>query len=97
MVVDKNISNADFSVTIFAEKMNLSRSQLHRRLTGLTGMSASGFIRKLRLKRAVELMKQGVHPLSAVARQAGFNSTSYFMRCFREVYGVTPSSFQRMY
>lgn len=92
-IVEGNLTAPEFCVSVFARKMALSRSQLHRRLTALTGASASAFIRNRRLKKAENLMKQGVHPLSVVARQVGFGSLAYFRKCFKESYGVVPSEY----
>ena len=71
--------------------VGMSRSQLHRKLTALTGQSASEFIRKLRLKRAEELIRKQYGHTAEVAYQVGFNSVSYFIKCFKEVYGKTPT------
>ncbi|MCK5149121.1 helix-turn-helix transcriptional regulator [bacterium] len=92
-LVHRHLCDSDFSVAVFAEKAGISRSQLHRKLTALTGGSASAFVRIRRLKRAVQLMERGGQPFSVIARQAGFNNMAYFRKCFKEMYRVTPSEY----
>ncbi len=89
--VEANMSNPEFSVDAFGRDVGMSRSQLHRKLTALTGQSASEFIRNLRLKRAEELIRKQYGHTAEVAYQVGFNSVSYFIKCFKEAYGKTPT------
>lgn len=91
--VEKNMSNADFSVEDLAEKLHLSRTHLHRKLTSLTDQSATEFIRSIRLKHAVELMKQGNYMVNEIGYAVGFNSHNYFSKSFKKQYGKTPSEF----
>ena len=58
-IVEENIDNFEFSTDEFAQKMNMSRSNLHLKLKAITGESAIDFIRKVRFKRATELLKSG--------------------------------------
>ncbi|MDN3666951.1 two-component regulator propeller domain-containing protein [Algibacter miyuki] len=92
-LVEKNISNPDFSVEYLTEKLHLSRTHLHRKLTSLTNQSATEFIRSIRLKHAVELMKQGDYLVNEIGFAVGFNSHNYFSKSFKKQYGKTPSEF----
>ncbi|MCK5149058.1 helix-turn-helix transcriptional regulator [bacterium] len=91
--VDVQLTNPDFTVEEFSRLMNLSRSQLFRRLKAATGESVCAFIRSRRLKRALQLMDRGVSPLVKVAREAGFGTDTYFRKCFKDEYGVSPSEY----
>ncbi|MFB9054222.1 two-component regulator propeller domain-containing protein [Formosa undariae] len=91
--VEKNMSNPDFTVEDLAEKLHLSRTHLHRKLTSLTDQSATEFIRSIRLKHAVELMKQGKYLVNEIGYAVGFNSHNYFSKSFKKQYGKTPSEF----
>ena len=71
----------------------MSRTQLHRKLKAITGMSASEFIRSQRLKLAIGLLKESDATISEIAYQVGFNSSSYFSKCFKEVYSCTPNEY----
>jgi len=92
-IVEKNISNPDFKSDAFCIEIGLSRSSLHRKLTALTSQSASEFIRTLRLKRAVKLLEQSGHSVEEVSYKVGFTSPAYFTKCFKSLFGRTPSEY----
>ena len=90
-VLNKELSNADFSSDEFASAVGMSRMQLHRKLKSLLGVSATEFLRTERLKTAADLLKKGNGNISEIAYSVGFNDVSYFSKCFKEIYGCTPS------
>ncbi|OGB67564.1 MAG: hypothetical protein A2Y94_02635 [Caldithrix sp. RBG_13_44_9] len=91
--VEKNLNDPEFETEIFAEALYVSRSQLHRKLTGLTGQTPGEFIRTIRLKRAAQLLqKRGVN-VSEVAYEVGFNNLSYFAKAFRRQFNCSPSEY----
>jgi len=92
-VTEKHLDDPEFETGEFAGLLNLSRSQLHRKLVGLTGQSPGEFIRIIRLKRAAQLLAQHSATISEVAYQVGFNNLSYFTRAFRQQFRCTPSEF----
>ncbi len=92
-IVLREINDPDFNVASFSREAGLSRSQLHRKLTALTGLSGSAFIRSVRLHRAAELLRAGYGNVTEVAMETGFQSLSNFSRSFREQFGVTPSRY----
>jgi TolB-like protein/AraC-like DNA-binding protein len=89
-VIEKNISNEQFGVSELADEMSMSRSNLLRKVKKETKLSVSQLISQVRLKRAMELLRKTSHNVSEVSAQVGFNSTSYFIKCFREYYGYPP-------
>lgn len=89
LVLD-NISNEQFGVSELAELMNMSRSNLLRKIKKHTQLSASQFIRQVRLQRGMELVKEEKLSISEISYEVGFGSTSYFIKCFREHYGYPP-------
>ena len=89
--IETNLDEEDFGVVELAEKVHLSRHQLHRKLKALTGLSPSVFIRNLRLERAKQLLEQKAGNASEVAFMVGFNSAAYFSKCFSDKYGFPPS------
>lgn len=93
-VVHSNLQNPDFSVSEFATQLNTSRSSLQRKIKAELNVSPTEFIRDIRLKRAIELMKSGTYNIDEIGLLAGFNSTSYFIRIFKKKYGKTPYVFQ---
>lgn len=92
--VQDNLKNPDYSVEKFSADMCMDRTGLYRKLMALTGLSPTAFIRNIRLKRAVALLLKTQMPITVVAEETGFNSVSYFTKCFHEVYGKTPSQYR---
>lgn len=86
----ENISDENFGVSELAAAMNMSRSSLLRKIKGSTRLSASQFIRQVRLEKGMELLGQTSKTVSEVSFDVGFGSTSYFIKCFREYYGYPP-------
>ena len=87
-----NLSDEYFGVEQLAQEMSMSRAQLYRRLHDINGKNASQYIREYRLKRALEMLKRDVASVSEIAYRVGFNSPSYFNKCFHDFYGFTPGS-----
>jgi signal transduction histidine kinase/CheY-like chemotaxis protein len=89
-VIEANFDDEYFSVVELSQKIGLSRSQLHRKLTALAGIGPNEIIRNMRLERAMQLLQQKSGNVSEIAYQCGFNSPAYFIKCFRDYFGVTP-------
>ncbi len=89
-VMERELGHESFGVEQFAEEMNLSRSQLHRKLVAVTNQNPTRFIRHFRLVRARDLLESDAGTVSEIAYQVGFSSPSYFTKCFREEFGITP-------
>lgn len=90
-----NIDNQDYSVTELSNDMAVSRSQLHRKLTALTGFSATNFISMIRLEKAKDLLLNNEGNITEIAYKCGFNSQSYFTKSFTEYFGKSPSQFAK--
>ncbi|MBO0341006.1 helix-turn-helix domain-containing protein [Flagellimonas profundi] len=89
-IVLQHLSDEHFGVSELANAMNMSRSSLLRKCKKQTTLSASQFIRQIRLEEAMELLHDSDLTVSEVSYQVGFGSTSYFIKCFREHYGYPP-------
>ncbi|MFY0590996.1 helix-turn-helix domain-containing protein [Roseivirga sp.] len=94
-IILENISNEQFGVSELAEAMNTSRSNLLRKIKQQTQLSASLFIRKVRVEKSMEILGQTSLTVSEVSYKVGFGSTSYFIKCFREYYGYPPGEVGR--
>lgn len=94
-IVSTNMSNNRFGVSELADKMNMSRSNLHRKIKSATGDSVSQYLRKVRLNKAKELLKEQSFTISEVAFAVGFGSVNYFSNCFKEHFGYTPSEVEK--
>jgi len=89
-IIEENLSDETFGVSELAGKVGMSRSNLLRKIQKHTDLSVSLFIRQVRLKNAMELLKEESLNVSEVSYRVGFSSTSYFIKCFREHYGFSP-------
>ena len=94
-IVDTQIIESDFTSESFSKALGMSRMQLHRKLKALTGLSATEFIRSQRLKLAAQLLKKSDINVSQVGYAVGFNNHSYFTKCFKEHYGISPSDYAK--
>lgn len=64
--------------------------QLHRKLKALTGESPGDFLRTMRLQRAKRLLESRAGNVSEIAYEVGFNNLSFFSKCYREQFGISP-------
>lgn len=92
-LLEKNYANANYGVPQMQQDLAMSKTQLHRKLKALTNGSPGELLRNFRLKRAAQLLSQKTDTVTQIAYQVGFNNLSYFAKCFKEQYGVAPSSF----
>ncbi|MDT0642802.1 helix-turn-helix domain-containing protein [Zunongwangia sp. F363] len=91
-VIVENASKDQFGVSELAEQLNMSRSNLLRKIKKATSLSASQFIRQVRLEIAMEMLKETSLTVSEISYKVGFGSSSYFIKCFREQYGYPPGA-----
>lgn len=92
-IFDTQLTNPSFNAELFSKEIGMSRMQLHRKLNALTGLSTSNFIKSQRLKLALQILKNSDASISETAYESGFNSPSYFIKSFKEVYGKPPSEY----
>lgn len=93
LIIEENIDNPELDIEFLLRNIAMSRSQLHRKIKGLTGQPITGFIRIIRIKRAAMLMEKKFGNVSEIMYAVGFNNLSYFTKSFRSVYNMTPSEF----
>ena len=97
LILDEKITEDSFSVEEFSQLMHVSRMQLHRKIKSLTGLSASEFIRTERLKLALALLQKKDVNINEICYEIGFNSPSYFARCFKDTYGCSPTEYRERF
>ena len=93
--ITHNISETSFTVESFAENLAVSRYVLYKKIISLTGESPVELIRRIRLKKAAELIQKKFGNLSEIALEVGFNNPAYFSDCFKKQFGVSPSQYQQ--
>lgn len=90
-VMDEHIDDSEFSTDAFAREMCMSRSNLHLKMKALTGEATNEFIRRVRLNKALELLKTSRYTVSEVSAMVGFGTPSYFATSFKKFFGYSPS------
>lgn len=93
--VEENMDNENFSSNDFAQALCMSRSNLHLKITAITGESATKFIRKIRFNYACKLLLERKYTISEISSMVGFNSPSYFTTSFKKHVGCLPTEYVR--
>lgn len=89
-IILKNIQNESFSVENLAREAGMSRTTIHRKIRAIKNQDSSQFIREIRLRRAMELLRQNAGTVSEISFMVGFVSPAYFNKCFRDFFGQPP-------
>lgn len=76
-------------------ELAMGRTVFFNKLKNLTGLAPIEFIRELRIKRAAQLLKTGDYNVSQITYMVGMSDSRYFSKCFKKVYGVTPSEYKK--
>jgi signal transduction histidine kinase/DNA-binding response OmpR family regulator len=89
------LEDVDLNVDKLASVMNMSRASLYRKVKSISELTPNDFIRLIRLKKAAELLREKEYRVNEIAFIVGFNSPSYFSKCFYKQFGVLPKYFER--
>jgi DNA-binding response OmpR family regulator/anti-sigma regulatory factor (Ser/Thr protein kinase) len=92
--IKKKMTKEHFGVEDLSNTLNISRVQLHRKVTALCGCSSSNYIKRFKLASAAEWLKQDSLTISEVAFKLGYTSLSHFSRNFKEEYSISPKEFR---
>lgn len=90
-LIEENISKPDLTTGYICETLGLSSSKLYRKIKELTDLAPKEFIRTVRLKKSVKLLKTKKYNVSEVTDLVGFNDPLYFSRCFKKQFGYPQS------
>lgn len=91
--VEDNIDNPSLTVDVLCNLMGMSRTSFYNKLRALTDQAPGDYIRLIRLKRAVKLLKEGTHTITEIAEMTGFNDAKYFREVFKKHFNVSPSQY----
>ncbi len=83
-----------FGVREYCKEVGVSKSQLYRKCMALTGMSPNNWLREYRLQRSLDLLRSD-HNITETTFSSGFNSPSYFAKCFHKRFGIQPMSYHK--
>lgn len=92
--IDLNLAEEAFGVDVLSREIGMSERQLQRKLKSITNKSPSQLIIYMRLYRAKELLLSDQNNISEVSFKTGFSDTSYFSKCFKKEFGLSPSHFK---
>jgi len=92
-MVEKHMGNSEFNIEQMADEMNLSRTQLFRKMKSITSYSPIEFINEVRLQKAANLILAKADTLAQISYSVGFNEQSYFAKRFRKKFGINPRNY----
>jgi len=92
-IFEQKWNQEEFNLNSLVKQLGVSKAQLYRKILSLTGYSPNTFIREYRLKKALKLLESMKGNVSEIAFESGFNSPSYFAKCFKKKFGILPSEY----
>ncbi|WP_321347820.1 substrate-binding domain-containing protein [uncultured Draconibacterium sp.] len=92
-IVEEHLEKEELTVEELSQMLGLSRVHVYRKIKKLTGMSVSEFVRSVKLKLSLNLIKTSGKTMAEIAYEVGFSSPSYFTKCFKDQFGMSPSEF----
>ena len=91
--LEENWQDTDFNITDYCLSIAMSKSKLYRKTIALSGFSPNVLLKEFRLEKALGLMKKQRHNISEITFHSGFTSPSYFTKCFKKKFGITPMAY----
>lgn len=91
-LIEENLEN-DISLGMLAEKLNMREDALSRAFPALMGCNYIEYVTEKKLRKAVELLYEGM-PVQDISSYLGYRSPQYFIRIFKNAYGMTPHKFR---
>ena len=89
-IIEANLHNEKFGVTVLSRAMGMSRSGIHRKIKTITSKPLNQLIRKYRLHKAIEMLRNQEATAAEIAYRVGFASPAYFTKCFHDYSGYPP-------
>ena len=93
----ENLGNEELNVDELASILGISRVHLYRKVKKLTDMSVSEFVISIKLKKSLEYLRNSGKTITEIAYEAGFSSQSYYTRCFKEQFKISPSDYVKQH
>jgi AraC-like DNA-binding protein len=92
--INAHISDSEINIDKMCKEIGISHSSLYRKVKAQTGMSLNELIRHVKMKKAAQLIKTKKFTIAEIMDQTGFSSHSYFAKCFKKEYKVSPREYQ---
>lgn len=93
--VEENMDNPGFTIDVLCTLLNMSRTSFYNKLKALTDQSPGDYVRLIRLKRAMQLLKEQKYTITEVAEMTGFSDAKYFREVFKKHFNVSPSQYAK--
>ncbi len=93
VIIEKHLTDNEYGVEQMSVELSLSRVHVYRKIKHLTGLTVSEFIRNIKLKKAAVMLQESGKNIAEVAYETGFSSPSYFSKCFKDLYSISPTDF----
>ncbi len=92
-----NMANSDMDVDEIVQQLAISRSNLYRKIKTMTGMSIKRYVLTYRMSCAQKLLQNPDIRISEVMNSVGICNRAYFIKTFKDLYGITPSDYQERF
>jgi signal transduction histidine kinase/DNA-binding response OmpR family regulator/streptogramin lyase len=96
-IVEQHLTDPEFSIKTLASEIGMSHSNLYKRIKSISGQSANGFIRFIRLRKAAEILLSTDNTVYETASMVGINDLKYFREQFNKLFGINPSEYVKKY
>lgn len=93
-IIEENIADPDLNVNQLCEKCGIANKQLYRLIKKYMDTTPLEYIRNVRLRKAAVLLSQHRFTVSEISYMVGFNTPSYFAKCFQAQFGVNPAKYR---
>lgn len=94
--IEDNLDNPSLDIALFAQEMNLGRTNLYAKIKGITGQTPNNFIMNIRLKKSVHFLTHHQEfSVSEIAYKVGFSEPAYYIKCFKKLFGHTPAQYRK--
>lgn len=94
-IIQQNMAESTLDVQLLCKQLAMSRASLYNKIKAITGISANEYINKLRMEKAVQLIRTTHKSFTEISEQVGFSTPSYFSTAFKQYTGLTPTQFKR--
>ena len=91
--METNFSHSELRMDVLVSSLGHSKSQAYRNSVGLLGLSPNAYFNKFRLEKSLDKLNSGLNSISETAYLCGFSSSSYYSKCFRRMYGISPKEY----
>ena len=90
-LIDRELDNPNLDVALLETEMGMSRASLFNKMKAITGMGCNEYVTKLRMEKAIQLVKWSTMTFTEIADRVGYSSASYFSSAFKQYTGMTPT------